>query len=136
MTATVKGIIRAPGDAEAVAVEHARGATIEVLIGPGQGAPRFFTRKFSIEPGGRIPEHKHSSVEHEQVVLEGEMVVSLDGEVRVVKAGDAIFIPAGVAHWYENRSGAKMSFLCVVPKTDDYQTDWLEGPAAPQSGHK
>lgn len=133
MTTAIKGVVRGPAEAQPVAVERARGATIQVLIGPGEGAPRFFTRKFTIEPGGWIPEHRHASIEHEQVVLEGEMVVSLDGEERTVKAGDAIFIPAGVAHWYENRTKAPMSFLCVVPKTDDYQTEWLE-ESAPQLG--
>ena len=129
MTTAARGMIRAAEDAEVIPVDRARGATIQVLIGPNEGAPRFFTRRFTLQPGGRIPEHKHAAVEHEQVVLEGEMVLSLDGVERVVKAGDAIFIPAGVAHWYENRSAEPVSFLCIVPKTEEYQTEWLEEAA-------
>lgn len=134
MTTGERAVVRATSDAQAVAVERARGATIQVLIGPGDGAPRFFTRKFTIEPGGRIPEHRHATVEHEQVVLQGEMVISLDGNERTVRAGDVIFIPAGVAHWYENRSPSVMSFLCVVPKTADYETEWLEEAATLEMG--
>ena len=66
-----------------------------------------------------------------QVVLEGEMVLGLDGREAVARAGDCLLIPAGVAHWYANRGTQPVSFLCVVPLTDDYQTEWLE-PLAEQ----
>ena len=129
MTNPTPAVVRAMSDAVETAVERSRGATIQVLIGPEQGAPRFFTRRFTLQPGARIPKHRHADVEHEQVVLEGEMVIGLDDDTRTVRAGDSIFIPSGVAHWYENRSDAPMRFLCMVPKTADYQTEWLEEPA-------
>jgi quercetin dioxygenase-like cupin family protein len=80
----------------------------------------------SIEPGGRIPAHRHDAIEHEQLVLEGEMVVSLDGREETVRSGDCLFIPVGVVHWYENRKKAPARFLCIVPRTDAYRTEWLE----------
>jgi len=110
-------------------VPRCRGASIQVLLGPEIGVPNFITRLFTIAPGGRIPCHRHDTIEHEQVVLEGGMVINLDGRETEVKAGDSIFIPAGVSHWYENRGAAPVRFLCVVPRTEDYQTEWLEGPA-------
>jgi quercetin dioxygenase-like cupin family protein len=57
------------------------------------------------------------------------MVIALDGREFEVDAGDSIFIPAGVSHWYENRGSRPVRFVCIVPRTDDYQTEWLEGPA-------
>jgi quercetin dioxygenase-like cupin family protein len=48
--------------------------------------------------------------------------------VRVVRAGDAVYLPAGCAHWYENRTAAEIEFLCVIPNTKAYATEWLEGP--------
>jgi len=122
-------VIRAMDDDKAVPVERARGATIEVLLGAADGAPRFATRRFTIAPGGRIPCHRHDQIEHEQVVLEGTMVLGLDDRVVEVAAGDCLLIPAGVAHWYENRSVLPVRFLCMVPLTHGYQTEWLE-PAA------
>ncbi|OQB17632.1 MAG: hypothetical protein BWY17_00905 [Deltaproteobacteria bacterium ADurb.Bin207] len=122
-------IVRPMSEAAETAVERSRGATIQVLIGPNEGAPRFFTRRFTIQPGGRIPEHRHAEIEHEQVVLEGEMVIGLGQEQHRVRAGDTIFIPAGVSHWYENRSTVPIRFLCMVPRSDNYQTEWLEPPA-------
>ena len=121
-----KSFVRAMSEVPETPVERSKGATIQVLIGPDEGAPRFFTRRFTLAPGGRIPKHRHEDIEHEQVVLEGEMVLGLDDEERVVRAGETVFIPTGVAHWYENRTDATMRFLCMVPKSENYQTEWLE----------
>ncbi len=114
---------------EAVAareVERATGARIQVLLGAEDGVPSFYTRRFTIDPGGRIPLHRHDRIEHEQVVLEGEMTLTLDGETRTARAGDCVYIPAGVAHAYENKGAVAVRFLCIVPATRDYATDWLE----------
>lgn len=109
-------------------VGRSRGATIQVLIGPNEGAPNFVLRRFTIEPGGLIPAHRHADIEHQQVVLEGEMVLGLDGEEVVVRAGDCVLIPAGTVHWYENRAQTPVRFLCIVPRTRDYRTEWIARP--------
>jgi len=109
-------------------VARSRGAAIQVLIGESDGAPHFVTRRFTLAPDGRIPGHRHNTIEHEQVMLTGSMVIGLDSREVEVSKGDCIFIPAGVAHWYENRSDQTAAFLCVVPRTQDYQTEWLEPP--------
>lgn len=107
-------------------VERTRGAAIQILIGPADGAANFMTRRFTIQPGGRIPRHRHDSIEHEQVMLAGTMTIGLDHREADVTAGDSIFIPAGVDHWYENRTDEPVAFLCMVPITANYQTEWLE----------
>ena len=112
----------------APAVKRARGARMAVLIGPEQGAPNFITRRFLLAPGARIPAHRHPTIEHEQVLVRGEMVLGMDDEVRVVRAGDAMYLPAGCTHWYENRTAEEVEFLCVVPNTGEYATEWLEEP--------
>ena len=117
-----------PEDARPQLVGRARGARMAVLLGPDTGAQRFITRRVVVEPGGRIPMHRHDTIEHEQVVVRGEMVLSLDGVDRVVLAGDAILIPAGCAHSYENGGAEPVEFLCVVPNIRNYQTEWLEDP--------
>ncbi|MFN3412532.1 MAG: cupin domain-containing protein [Thermoanaerobaculum sp.] len=115
-------------EVEAKPVTRARGASMAVVLGPEIGVPNFITRRFFLAPGGRIPEHRHPELEHEQVVIRGEMTIALDGEEHVVGPGDAVFIPAGCAHWYENRGHEPVEFLCVVPKTESYTTQWLEEP--------
>jgi len=114
--------------APAAPVRKARGARMAVLIGPEQGAPNFITRRFLLAPGARIPAHRHPTIEHEQVMVRGEMVLGMGDEVRTVRAGDAMYLPAGCAHWYENRTAEEVEFLCVVPNTKDYATEWLEEP--------
>ena len=119
-------IIRRIDAVASQAVEHAEGARIQVLLGADQGMPNYYTRLFTLEPGGLIPVHRHPAVEHEQVVLEGEMVVLLEGgEERRVSAGDVIYFPKTLAHGYENRSAAPVRFICVVPSGPAYQTEWL-----------
>jgi quercetin dioxygenase-like cupin family protein len=110
-------------------VDRSRGTALQILIGPTDGAPNFITRRFTLEPGGRIPSHRHDTIEHEQVMLAGTMMIGLDDHDVEVTEGDCVFIPAGVAHWYENRSDTTAVFLCMVPTTVDYRTEWLE-PAA------
>ena len=122
-------VVRALDSVEAVSVPRCRGASLKVLLGPEIGVPNFITRQFTLDPGGRIPCHRHDQIEHEQFVLEGTMVIGLDTREVTVGPGDSVFIPAGVRHWYENRDRVPVRFLCVVPHTDDYQTEWLEEPA-------
>jgi quercetin dioxygenase-like cupin family protein len=111
-------------------VARARGAHMAVLVGPETGDVRFVTRRFRLDPGGRIPRHRHPDIEHEQVMLSGEMTLGLDDESHVVRPGDAVLIPAGTAHWYENRGEKPAEFICVVPVTPRYDTEWLEDAPA------
>ena len=121
-----KAILRPMEAVIAREVERATGARIQVLLGADDGVPGFYTRRFTIDPGGRIPLHRHDRIEHEQVVLEGEMILTLDAEQKTARAGDCVYIPAGMAHAYENKGESPVRFLCVVPATRDYATEWLE----------
>ncbi|WP_456412535.1 cupin domain-containing protein [Oceanithermus profundus] len=121
----IQALVRPADGAPKKPVAKGKGAFLQVLIGPEDGAPNFILRRFTLEPGGRIPAHRHPTIEHEQFVLKGRMTIGLDGEEREVGPGDAVFIPAGVAHWYENRGDEAVEFLCVIPKTKEYETEWL-----------
>jgi quercetin dioxygenase-like cupin family protein len=121
-----KPFVRRIEEITAREVERARGATIQILLGPDDQMPSFYTRCFTIAPGGRIPAHRHDTIEHEQVVLEGEMHLTLDDQALVVRAGECLFIPAGVIHSYENRGAVPVRFLCMVPATARYATEWME----------
>lgn len=122
----IKAIVRPLDAVETTPVDGTRGARMAVLIGPEQGAPHFVMRRFVVEPGGLIPEHDHEAIEHEQVVVRGELVLTLDGETRKVRAGDAVYMPHGSSHRYENVSDAEAEFICVIPLRDGHDTRWLE----------
>lgn len=122
----VKGTIRNSAAVAARPVERGEKAFVQVLIGPEDGAPHFITRKFTLLPGGRIPKHKHPSIEHQQYVLSGQMRVWIGDEEKEVGPGQAVFIPAGTPHAYLNVGSEPVEFICVIPKTSDYATEWLE----------
>lgn len=99
---------------------------IEWLVDRRDGAPNFEMRRFTIKPGGSIPKHYHPDIEHEQYVLKGKYKVGIGKEVHSVKAGDSIYIPKGTAHWYRNAGSESAEFLCIVPKTEKYDSVYLE----------
>ena len=101
-------------------------STIKVIFGQGDGMPNFYMRIFTMEPGGWIPKHVHDSIEHEQLMLHGEMSLTLNDQERTVRAGDAVFIPAGVAHAYRNTGEETVRFMCAVPAVESYQTNFID----------
>ncbi|WP_424017267.1 cupin domain-containing protein [Halorientalis pallida] len=111
-------LIRRAEDIDYETVDAAEGVEKGVLLNEGHGAPNFAIRRFTIAPGGEIPEHTND-VEHEQYVLQGEYTVGIDGEEYEVAAGDSLFIPAGVVHWYRNDGDEAGAFVCAVPNGDD-----------------
>ena len=98
-------------------VRAGSGTVRQVLIGPDEG-PNFSMRRFTMEPGGGMPNHTNM-VEHEQYVLSGAARIGLGDDVIEVTQGDVIFIPAGVPHWYESLGPGDFEFLCVVPNGPD-----------------
>lgn len=51
---------------------------------------------FEFEPPNEVPAHSHG--DQWGVVLEGEMLLTVDGETRLMQKGDSYYIPAGVVH--------------------------------------
>ena len=104
-------------EVEAKLVAAGKDTTIQVLISAQEG-PNFALRKFSMLPGGGMPRHTNT-VEHEQYVLRGRARIGIGGEIYEVQAGDAVFIPAGAPHFYENIGDEPFEFLCIVPNRED-----------------
>lgn len=99
-------------------VEAGRDTSMQMLIS-SEEAPHFAMRKFTIQPGGSMPNHTNL-VEHEQYVLEGKAKVGIGDEIFEVQSGDVVLIPAGIAHWYENIGEEPLEFLCLVPNKPDH----------------
>jgi quercetin dioxygenase-like cupin family protein len=94
--------------------------TKKVLISAEEG-PNFAMRRFEIQPGGGMPNHTNL-VEHEQYVLSGKATINVDGQTYQVKAGDVVFIPANVPHWYKTEGDQPFAFLCLIPNLPDKTT--------------
>jgi quercetin dioxygenase-like cupin family protein len=66
-----------------------------------------------------MPMHTNT-VEHEQYVLSGAAQVQIGEGTHHVKAGDVVYIPAGVQHNYKADEGDEpFEFICVVPNGPD-----------------
>ena len=101
-------------------VTQGNGVTRQVFIS-AEEAPNFAMRRFTIQPGGSMPNHTNL-VEHEQFVLRGQADVGMNDEVFKVKKGDVVFIPADIPHWYMNTGDEPFEFLCLVPNKEDVTT--------------
>lgn len=104
-------------DVEAIPQKAGKGVSMRMVLSPAE-APHFAMRNFIIEAGGHMPLHTNT-VEHEQYVLSGKASVLIGDEEIEAKAGDALLIPAGVAHAYKTIGDEAYSFLCLVPNLKD-----------------
>jgi quercetin dioxygenase-like cupin family protein len=104
---------------DVVAKEVAAGkdTMIQVLISSQEG-PNFALRRFTMQKGGGMPRHTNT-VEHEQYVLRGHARIGIGEETHEVRAGDVVFIPEGVVHYYQNLGEEPFEFLCVIPNKED-----------------
>lgn len=117
-------VVKRADAAPAKQINEGKGASIQVLVGPADGAPHFAMRRFRMEQGGGIPLHTND-VEHEQYVLRGRARMRVGEKVHEVQPDDVLFIPAGVPHSYEVLDGP-FEFLCMVPNQPD-QLRFIEG---------
>jgi len=104
-------------DVPAQSVRAGEYTTMQVLISAQEG-PHFAMRRFVMETGGRMPEHTNT-VEHEQYVLRGRALINIGKEEFEVTAGDVVFIPEGMPHWYQNIGEDNFEFLCIIPNKPD-----------------
>ena len=119
-------IIRTVAEAADNAIPRSPGATMKVLLGADEKMPHFFTRQFTLSPGTHIPNHVHDTIEHQQVMLEGVMDLTINGKVHQVTAGNVMYIPAKASHSYTNVGKGPVRFLCIIPSTLAYTTEFLE----------
>jgi quercetin dioxygenase-like cupin family protein len=113
----MKPLIISASDVEATSIGVAEGTSMQTLI-PATAAPDFSMRRFTIKAGGSMPNHTNT-VDHEQYVLSGSAEVGIGEETYRVKKDDALFVPAGVPHWYKASADEDYVFLCLIANRED-----------------
>jgi mannose-6-phosphate isomerase-like protein (cupin superfamily) len=98
-------------------------ATARELVGADHGGAGVCLIFVDAPPGHGPSRHRHP-YEEVFVVQEGEATFVADGAERVVRAGDVVIVPAGVAHSFVNSGTGPLRQLDihVSPKFD---TEWL-----------
>jgi quercetin dioxygenase-like cupin family protein len=98
-------------------------ATARELVGADHGGAGVCLIFLDAPPGHGPSLHRHP-YEEIFVVQEGEATFTADGEERVVRAGEIVIVPAGVAHGFVNSGDGPLRQLDihVSPRFD---TEWL-----------
>jgi mannose-6-phosphate isomerase-like protein (cupin superfamily) len=72
------------------------------------------------QPMAYVKGHKHKVQEQIYHVLDGEGLMEIGAERRVVKKHDVIFLPPGVEHSIQNSGLSDLVFLVITsPPTDE-----------------
>ncbi|MFC9553474.1 cupin domain-containing protein [Rhodococcus sp. NPDC056960] len=79
------------------------GARTIPLVSQQVGAKDFLNGITMFGPGAAIPEHIHNCDES-VLIIRGSAVAHIDGVEYPVTVGDNSFIPAGIAHFFQNTS--------------------------------
>jgi quercetin dioxygenase-like cupin family protein len=84
---------------EEILTNPVTGESLQIL----ESTPRAFKIQYSLRPHGQIPgEHLHPGKEQRVTILSGEMHLRINGEHRVVRAGESATVPAGAPHFQWN----------------------------------
>ena len=102
-TSTVDGGKRAAAGYRTL-VNPGTGEQIQFLA-PVEGDEDVVRFNWSSIPGGAIPEHSHPHQEERFIISAGQAHFTLNGEPRVVGAGETITVPVG-AHHSETNAGS------------------------------
>ena len=103
---------------------HHGGALSKLLVHPDRTASRHIDHRISMyQPKAYVARHSHQVQEQVYHVLEGEGLMEIGNETRVVRRHDVIFLPPGVPHALYNSGLCDLIFLVVTSPVTDEPTE-------------
>lgn len=100
--------------------DHFGGALSKPLVDPeGCGSRHLDYRISMYQPMAYVKAHSHKVQEQIYHVLEGEGLMDIGGERRVVRKHDVIYLPPGVEHAIRNSGLVDLVFLVVTSPPQD-----------------
>lgn len=90
--------------------DRGTGVKTRLLVSRRLGAENLTSGITSFEPGSKIARHWHNCAES-VVILEGEAVCEIDGQLHPMSQYDTTFVPANVPHRFLNQTDKPMSIL-------------------------
>jgi mannose-6-phosphate isomerase len=85
------------------------------------GAADHKVKRLVVSPGRRLSYQRHSHRAEHWFIVNGEALVTVDGSVTTVRAGEAIDIPLGAAHRVE--SVGTVDLVLIEVQRGDYFGD-------------
>ena len=99
---------------------HSPGAISKMLVRPETAGSRLMDFRISTyQPMSYVEPHAHKVQEQIYHVLEGEGLMELDGERKVMRSGDFVFIPPGVRHAIYNTGRTDLTFFVITSPPED-----------------
>lgn len=99
---------------------HHGGALSKLLVHPDTAGSRHIDHRISMyQPRAHVAPHVHRVQEQVYHVLEGEGLMEIGEERRVVRRHDVIFIPPGIRHAITNTGLSDLIFLVVTAPVSD-----------------
>lgn len=78
------------------------------------------------EPGARTAWHTHPLGQTLHVTQGAGLVCTRGQPPQVIRAGDTVWIPAGVEHWHGAGPNTMMTHIAMQEMLDGNAADWLE----------
>ena len=99
---------------------HVGGALSKALVRPETvGSRQLDYRISTYQPMAYVERHAHKVQEQIYHVLDGEGLMEIAGERRVVRRHDVIFLPPGVEHAISNTGLVDLTFLVITAPPED-----------------
>ena len=100
--------------------DHFGGALSKPLVMPENASTRNIDYRISMyQPMAYVKKHAHKVQEQVYHVLEGDGLMEIDSETRVVRKHDVIFLPPGIEHSIANSGLTDLVFLVVTSPVPD-----------------
>lgn len=97
---------------EMIAVGH---LAVRFLVESSESNESLTVFECSVPADARMPApHSHDAFEETIYGLEGVISWTIDGESREIGPGDAICVPRGVVHGFDNRGEMDAKMLCIA----------------------
>ena len=99
---------------------HFGGALSKPLVRPETTGSRLVDYRISTyQPMAYVATHRHKVQEQIYHVLEGEGSMEIEGERRIVRKHDVIFIPPSISHSICNNGISDLTFIVVTTPVED-----------------
>jgi len=103
---------------------HFDGALSKLLVHPDTAGSRRIDHRISTyAPKAYVAPHTHRIQEQIYHVLDGEGLMEIDGERRVIRRHDVVFIPPGHEHALYNSGLGQLTFLVITTPVSDEPAD-------------